>query len=49
MEGQEGERKTTLTFPFTSRRLQLHHVQLIAKGLDLPTAASASDLRIRDD
>ena len=46
MEGQEGERKTTLTFPLTSRRLQLHHVQLIAKGLDLPTAASACDLSV---
>ena len=27
-----------------SKRLQLHHLQLIAKGLDLPSAASASDL-----
>ena len=46
MEGQEGERKTSLTFPLSSRRLQLHHIQLIAKGLDLPTAASASDLSV---
>ena len=46
MEGQEGERKTTLTFPLSSRRLQLHHIQLIAKDLDLPTGASASDLSV---
>ena len=46
MEKQEGERKTTLTFPLFSKRLQLHHIQLIARGLSLPTAASAGDLSV---
>ena len=46
MEKQEGERKTTLTFPLISKRLQLHHIQLIARGLCLPTAASAGDLSV---
>ena len=46
MEKQEGERKTTLTFPLISKRLQLHHIQLIARGLSLPTAASAGDLSV---
>ena len=44
MEEQEGGRRTTLTFPFNSKRLQLHHIQLIAESLCLPTTASASDL-----
>ena len=44
MEEQEREGKTSLTFPLTSKRLQLHHMQLIAR--DLPTAASASDLSV---
>ena len=46
MEEQGRERETTLTFPLTSKRLQLHHVQLILEGLSLPTAASASDLSV---
>ena len=46
MEEQEGERKTTLTFPLISKRLQLNHVQLIANALSLPTAASANDLSV---
>ena len=46
MEKQEGERKTILTFPLISKRLQLHHIQLIARGLSLPTAASAGDLSV---
>ena len=46
MEKQEGERKTTLTFPLISKRLQLHHIQLIARGLSLPTAASAGDISV---
>ena len=46
MEEQEGGRRTTLTFPFNSKRLQLHHIQLIAESLCLPTTASASDLSV---
>jgi len=46
MEEQEREGKTSLTSPFTSKRLQLHYVQLIARGLDLPSAASASNLSV---
>ena len=46
MEEQEREGKTSLTFPLTSKRPQLHQMQLIARGLDLPTAASASDLSV---
>ena len=42
MEKQEGERKTTLTFPLISKS----HIQLIARGLSLPTAASAGDLSV---
>ena len=45
MEEQEREGKTSLTFPLTSKRLQLH-MQLIARDLDLPTAASACDLSV---
>ena len=46
MEEQEGGRRTTLTFPFNSKRLQLHHIQLIAESLCLLTTASASDLSV---
>ena len=46
MEKQEGERKTTMIFPLISKILQLHHIQLIAIGLSLPTAASAGDLSV---
>ena len=46
IEKQEGERKTTLTFPLISKRLQLYHIQLIARGLCLPTAALAGDLSV---
>ena len=46
MEKQGGEGKTTLTFPPFSKRLQLHHIQLIARDLSLPTAASAGDLSV---
>ena len=42
MEKQEGERKTTLTFPLISKS----HIQLIARGLSLPTAASAGNLSV---
>ena len=35
-----------MTFPLISKRLQLHHIQLIARGLSLPTVASAGDLSV---
>ena len=35
-----------MIFPFNSKRLQLHHIQLIAESLCLPTTASASDLSV---
>ena len=33
-----------MTLPLNSKRLQLHHIQLIAKSLSLPSATSATDL-----
>ena len=35
-----------MTFPLCSKRLQLYQVQCIAKALELPTAASSSDLLV---
>ena len=43
---EQGGRRTTLTFPFNSKKFQLHHIQLVAESLCIPTTVSASDLSV---